>query len=118
MFPVAGCPLQPVYEDTVWLIVNCSAFDVALAPFVTLTCAVPAEARSPAGTAAVNWVLLINVVCKAVPFHCTTDPGTGTWSELKLGTKPVPFTVSVNAPPPTVALLGAMEVIDTAPTEA
>ena len=93
-----------------------SAFDVAAAPFDTVTCAVPAEARSPAGTAAVNWLLLINVVCKAVPFHCTTDPGIGPWSEFKLGEKPVPFTVSVNAPPPTAALVGAMEVIDR-PTE-
>ena len=91
---------------------NGSAFDVVLAPFATVTCAVPTEARSPAGTAAVNWVLLINVVCNAVPFHCTTVPGIGPWSEFKLGEKPEPFTVSVNAPPPAVALLGAMEVID------
>src|ERR1035438_3168527 len=97
--------------------VKVSAFDVVLAPFATVTCATPAEPRSITGTAAVNWLLLINVVCKAVPFHCTTDPGTGPWSEFKLTEKPAPFTVSVNAPPPTLALLGAMEVID-GPAEA
>ena len=64
--------------------------------FTTLTCAVPAAAMSLAGIAAVTRVALTNVVVRAVPFHCTTDPET----------ESLPFAVSVNAGPPAVALLG------------
>jgi hypothetical protein len=50
----------------------------------------------PAGTDAVNWVFVINVVVSAVLFQFTTD----------LPENPLPFTVSVNAGPPAIAVLG------------
>ena len=46
-------------------------------------------------------MLLIKVVTRAEPFHCTTE----------LAVKFVPVTVSVNAGPPVVALEGESEVI-------
>jgi len=48
----------------------------------------------------VNWVLLMKLVVRALPFHCTTEPET----------KFVPVTVSVNAVPPGVALEGESKV--------
>jgi hypothetical protein len=83
-------------------IVNTSAFDVPPpgAGLNTVTLAVPAAAMSLAGIAAVTCVVLKYVVVRLDPFQRTTD-------EL---TKPDPFTVSVNAGPPGVALLGESEV--------
>src|SRR5262245_62120173 len=78
------------------MIVKVSALEVPPPGFTTLTCAVPAALMSVAGIAAVSWVALTNVVLRAAPFHCTTEP------ETKL----LPLTVSVNAGPPVVALLG------------
>src|ERR1035437_10546046 len=86
--------------------VNGSAFDVPPPGLVTVTCAIPTEAMSPAGTAAVNCVALTNVVVSAAPFHCTTDPET----------KPEPFTVTVNPPAPETAVDGDSEVSPGAPT--
>ncbi len=63
--------------------------------------ALPALAIRLAGTAAVNWTELTNVVVRAVPFHCTVVPGR----------KLVPFTVNVNAAPPAVAEVGLRLVI-------
>ncbi len=63
--------------------------------------ALPALAIRLAATAAVNCVELTNVVVSAVPFHCTVAPER----------KPVPFTVNVNAAPPTVADAGLRLVI-------
>src|SRR5438046_9987740 len=86
---------------TALLTVNVSAPEVP-PPGVgekTVTDAVPAVATSPAGIAACNWVPLTNVVVRALLFHRTTDPLT----------KFVPFTVSVKAPVPAVALLGTSE---------
>src|SRR5208282_4798653 len=68
--------------------------------FVTVTWAVPVEARSLAGTEAVTRVLLPKVVARAVPFQFTT---------LSV-TKFVPFTVRVKVTPPTAALAGDTEV--------
>jgi hypothetical protein len=65
----------------------------------TVTEAVPAVAISEAGTAAVNWVALTNVVVKATPFHCTTEPAT----------KFVPAIVRVKAGPPAVAVVGEIK---------
>ena len=65
----------------------------------TVTCALPAAAMSLAGIAAVNCVALPNVVVRFVPFHCTLE-------ELK---KFEPVTVRVKAPPPALALAGAIE---------
>jgi hypothetical protein len=68
--------------------------------FTTVTVAVPPVAMSLAKIAAVNCVLLTKVVVRGLPFHCTTE----------LETKLVPVTVSVNAAPPAVALVGESEV--------
>ena len=51
---------------------------------------------SLAVTAAVTCEALTNVVLRDEPFHCTVAPDT----------KPLPFTVRVNAGPPAVALFG------------
>jgi hypothetical protein len=55
---------------------------------------------SDAGTEAVTDELLLNVVVSVAPFQFTTLP------EMKF----VPVTVSVNPEPPTVPLVGAIEL--------
>ena len=70
------------------------------AGFVTVTVAVPAVAISAAVIAAVSCVALTKAVVLAAPLNFTTD----------VDTKPVPFTVSVKAAPPAVALVGEREV--------
>jgi hypothetical protein len=50
---------------------------------------------------AVNCVALMYVVIRAAPFHCTTE----------LETKPVPFTVRLNAPPAAGTALGEIELM-------
>src|SRR5581483_1135545 len=67
----------------------------------TVTCAVPALAMSAETITACSWVALTNVVVRLDPFQFTTAPAT----------KPVPFTVSVNAVPPAVPLAGDSELI-------
>lgn len=83
------------------VMVNVSAFDVPPpgVGFTTVTAAVPAAATSAAVMDAVNCVALTNVVVRALPFHCTADV------LMKL----VPFTVSVNAAPPTGPVAGTSE---------
>ena len=77
------------------------AFDVPPgAGFVTVTVAVPAVAISAAVIAAVNFVVLTNVVVLAAPLNFTTD----------VDTNPVPLTVRVKAAPPAVALDGEREI--------
>jgi len=71
------------------------------AGFVTVTLNVPAAATSAAVMDAVTCVVFANVVVLALPLKVTTE----------LDTKFVPFTVSVNALPPAVALLGESVVI-------
>ena len=66
----------------------------------TVTCAVPAVVMSAAVIAACNCVALTNVVVRFVPFQLTTDP-------LR---NPVPFTVTVKAAVPAVALDGDSEL--------
>jgi len=61
----------------------------------------PPAAISLAEIWAVSTVELLKVVVRMLPFHCTVE------DEMKL----LPFTVSVNAAPPAVALLGEIEVI-------
>src|SRR6266849_2425254 len=65
----------------------------------TVTLATPAVAMSEAVMAACKVVLETNVVVRAAPFHCTIE------EDRKL----VPVTVSVNAPPPTMAEPGFKE---------
>ena len=95
------------------LIVNVSAFEKvpegppcrrAFAPpeftgLNTTTDAVPTDAISVAGTAAVNCVALPNVVTRFAPFHCT----------IAVFRKLLPFTVNVNAGPPAIAEFGLSE---------
>ena len=69
--------------------------------FTTVTEAVPAVAMSAAEMEAISLILLENVVVRADPFQFTTEPET----------KFEPFTVSVKAGPPAVALLGEIELI-------
>src|SRR5207302_1756312 len=84
------------------LIVNVRALDVPPPGLgeKTRTAAVPAIARSAAVIAARRRVALTNVVVRALPFHCTTEPAT----------KLVPLTTRVNAAPPAFALVGDSEV--------
>jgi len=70
------------------------------AGFVTVTGNDPAVAMSAAEMAAVNCVPLTTVVVFAAPLKLTTE----------FATKFVPVTVNVNAAPPAVPLVGAMEV--------
>ena len=65
----------------------------------TVTCAVPAAARSLAGTLAVSCVVLTNVVVRLLPFQSTVEADT----------KPLPVTVRVKAGPPCEALPGASD---------
>jgi hypothetical protein len=67
----------------------------------TVTVALPALATSAALIAAVSCVGDTYVVVRLVPFQRTAE----------LGTKFVPFTVSVNAPLPADAVVGAMLVV-------
>ena len=61
----------------------------------------PADVKSVAGIAAVSWVLLTNVVVLLEPLNLTTE----------VGTKLVPFTVSVKADSPTILLDGEILVV-------
>jgi hypothetical protein len=71
------------------------------AGLVTVTLNVPAAAMSAAVMDAVTCVEFTNAVVLAPPLKFTTAPLTN----------PVPFTVSVNADPPAVALEGASDVM-------
>jgi len=83
--------------------VRVATFDVPPpgAGFVTVTLKVPAVPISEARIAAVTCVPLTTVVVREFPLKFTTAPLT----------KPVPFTVSVNAAPPAAAVLGESVVI-------
>ena len=85
------------------LIVNVMELEVPppLVGLNTVTWAVPATAMSDAGIDALNWVEDTNVVVRFEPFQRTTYPETN----------PLPFTVSVNAAPPAVAVEGLRLVI-------
>src|SRR5712664_2289761 len=85
-------------------IVNVCAFEVPPpgAGLTTVTDAVPAVARSVTRMDAVNCDAETNIVVRLAPFHRTTD---------KPATKFVPFTVNVNAAPPTVADVGLRLVV-------
>src|SRR5256885_2330699 len=68
----------------------------------TVTDAVPAVARSVAGMDDVSCDAETNIVVRLAPFQRTTD---------EPATKFVPFTVNVNAVPPTVADVGLRLVV-------
>ncbi len=72
----------------------------SLVGVTTVTCALPWVPMSLAGIAAVTWLALTNVVVRATPFQRTCE----------VGTKLLPFTVSVNAAPPAAVLGGASDV--------
>src|ERR1700727_2996595 len=67
------------------------------AGFTTVTMPVPGCARLEAGIAAVNFSVFTNVVGRASPFHCTTEPDTN----------PTPSTLNVTRRVPGFALVGA-----------
>src|ERR1019366_9125888 len=62
----------------------------------TVTVAVPLAAMRAAGTAAVNWEALTNLVTSGAPFHCTVE----------VAENPEPARVRVKAVPPGAAELG------------
>ena len=62
----------------------------------TATFSVPATEMSSAEICAVTCWAFTNVVCRALPFHCTDEP------DIKFE----PSTLNVNADPPRVAVLG------------
>jgi hypothetical protein len=84
------------------VIVNVSVFDVPPpgVGLITSTDAMPKNARSLAGTLAVNCVALTNVVASAAPFQCATE----------LAMKFVPVRVNVNPTLPALAEFGESEV--------
>jgi len=102
----AGPPAVAVFGDSDVSVgagpvtVNVSAFDVVPSEFTTVICGVPVVEMSVFRIDAVSCVALTNVVVRLAPFHRTTAP-------LR---KFVPFTVSVNAGPPAVAVLGDSDV--------
>jgi len=67
------------------------------AGFTTVSCAVPCAAMSVAGNIAATCVGLTRMVARSFPFH---------WM-VELGTKPLPKTLSPNAPLPARAFAGA-----------
>ena len=71
------------------------------AAFTTVTEAAPGVPMSAAEMEAASFVLLENVVVRGAPFQSTTEPET----------KFEPFTASVKAGPPAVALMGEIEPI-------
>lgn len=101
--PSPVSPAVPVPASVVMMLVGVTArmMGKVTAPDVpppgvglnTVIEAVPVAVMSAARMAAVNCVPLTNVVVRSVPFQRTTDPPA----------KPEPFTVSVNAAPPTTA---------------
>lgn len=92
---VAGERLVIVGGRAAGEMVNVAPVEV-LPETVTVTFAEPAFAIRLAGTAAVSWLALTNVVVSAVLPHCTVAPET----------KFVPLTVRVNAAPPATAEAG------------
>src|SRR5258708_4686510 len=94
---VAPVGISPVSPGAGLVTVKASGAGVA-----TVTGAIAAVARSEAGMAAVSWVALTKVVVRAAPFQRTPEALT----------KLLPFTVSVNAAPPTLALEGESDVSD------
>jgi hypothetical protein len=99
----AKAGLRPDVAGTGLLIVEVWALEVPPpgAGLDTVTRAVPADAMSAAGIAAVNWVEETYVVVRLDPSQLTTEPET----------KTVPFTVSVNPAPPAVAEAGLRPVV-------
>ena len=79
---------------------NVALFDVT-PPEITVTAVGPASVISPAATEAVNCVAPTRVVGSGEPFQSTTAPEAN----------PLPFTVSVKAGPPAIALAGTSELI-------
>src|SRR5688572_19029581 len=78
------------------LTVNVSALESAVPGFATVTCLFPSVVMSEEGIDARTCVAESTVVVLDEPFHFTTAPDTN----------PDPVTVSVNAGPPAVAVLG------------
>src|SRR6266850_1621815 len=97
-----GDSVESVGEGLVMLNVCAAEVPPPGAGVTTVTDAVAAVARSAAGMAAVSCVALTKVVVRAAPFQRTVEPLP----------KLLPFTASVNAAPPTLALEGESDVSD------
>jgi len=95
----AGSRVEIVGTPACWMVMLPAELVPALVATVML--AVPVEAMRLAGTAAVSCVELTLVVARAELFQFTTA----------LESKLAPFTVSVNAEPPTVTEDGLMVVM-------
>jgi len=96
---LAGASAEIVGTRLVLVIVNVDTPDLPPpgAGLLTVTLAVPALATSAADTDAVSLLLLTKVVASAAPFQLTAEEDT----------KLPPLTVSVNAVPPAVTVVGA-----------
>src|SRR5438874_1040926 len=99
---LVGDSVESVGEGLLTLNVCAAEVPPPGAGVTTVTDAVAAVARSEAGMAAVSCVALTKVVVRAAPFQRTPEALT----------KLLPFTVSVNAAPPTLALEGESDVSD------
>src|SRR5439155_320716 len=99
---LVGDSVESVGEGLLTLNVCAAEVPPPGAGVTTVTDAVAAVARSEAGMAAVSCVALTKVVVRAAPFQRTPEAFT----------KLLPFTVSVNAAPPTLALEGESDVSD------
>src|SRR5258708_7171592 len=99
---LVGDSVESVGDGLVTLNVCAAEVPPPGAGVTTVTDAIAAVARSEAGMAAVSWVALTKVVVRAAPFQRTPEALT----------KLLPFTVSVNAAPPTLALEGESDVSD------
>ena len=89
--------------------VNVLAFETNWPGFITVTVTVAGLAINPAGTTAVRFVMLVNVVLRKVPFHCTCEPSPGRADKEPggaAGTKPDPSIVNLRSGFPAVAELG------------
>jgi len=80
------------------VMVNGNGFETSPPGLRTVTFAVPGVAKLEAGTIAVNCVVVMKVVTRSTPFHCTVE------SRLKFA----PVAVSVSAGEPACAEFGEM----------
>src|SRR5688500_14830737 len=73
---VAGDCQKFVDTGAPLVIANIRAFESRSPGLQTITLALPPTTIRLADTEAVNWEVLINVVGRVAPFHCTSEPDT------------------------------------------
>src|SRR5262249_10227564 len=94
------------------VIVNVRGFDGRLS-VLTVMVAVPAAVIRLAGTAAVNWVTVWNVVVRSVLTKSVVVALGTVQTTFELVVKLAPLTIIVNAEPPAFTLVGSTLVITT-----